>query len=134
MNDSGKPRAFVLITDETVYKVVKKELEESGFQVTGVLSEIPYCALILMDHEMFQLDMIEYLDAKRIEKPILLILTEMQIYSARVKAHKMVQDILVVREREFQDTRSAISGLRGETRLKEIFERYRPGVCASAAA
>ncbi len=128
MEFCGNPKAFVLISDDNIYYAIKKELEGCGFEVEGLLSAISGCSLIILDHEALQLDLVNYLNEKRIEKPVLLILTEMQTYSATIQSSRIFQDILVVRDREIFESGIAISAMKGEDSLQTIFERYRPGV------
>lgn len=124
----GNPKAFVLVSNDNIYQVIKSELESCGFEVEGLLSAISCCSLIILDHEALRLDIVNYLHEKKIEKPVLLVLKETETYSARIKSHRIFQDILVVRDPEIFESGVAISALEGEHSLRILFERYLPEV------
>lgn len=132
MKSNADPKAFVLISNDNIYYAVKTELENCGYKVEGLLSAISNCALIVLDHAAFQLDIVSYLREKSIEKPILLILTETQTYSVPIQSHRIVQDILVVREPELFESGIVISALEGEGSLQTFLMRYLPTVPAPA--
>lgn len=132
MASNGNPKAFVLIFNVPTYCVIKKELERCGFEIEGLLSALSRCALIILDHEALQLDVVNYLSEKGIEKPVLLILTETQTYSAPIQTRRIFKDILVVRDREIFESGRVISALQGEDSLRVLFERYLPGIYSPA--
>jgi len=134
MTHSLKPKAFVLIADDQLYFTIKNELEVCGFQVEGLLSELPVCELILLDHEALRLDIMNYLSEMKIVKPALLVLTEEQKYSILNQSHRIFQDVLVVRDTTIFETGRVLSMLEGEASFQDLFARYLPGVPAFAVS
>ncbi len=128
-----KPKAFLLVSDEQVYFTLENELENCGYEVEGLLSEISQCELILLDHEALQLEMANYLNEIGIEKPVLLVLTETQVYSGMIQSDRLFQDVLVIRNSESFKSGIVISAQEGERSLRTLFMKYLPAVYAPSA-
>lgn len=123
MESSGNAKVFTLISDDHIYFVIKKELRKIGFEVEGLLSAIPHCAFIILDHGAVELDIVNYLTEEKYEKPALLILTEMQAYSSPIQFSKRFHDVLMVPDHERFESGRVVSAHEGEVPLQSIFKR-----------
>ena len=118
------PKTLVLISDDSLDSFVKKELEKGGFQTERLLYRLLSCQLVILDYHYLQSGIVNYLKVKKIEKPIVLVLTETQMRFTPVPPG-LFHDILVLREGEYgSETRVVISAMDGETDLQAVFEKY----------